>query len=231
MSEVDANSQPIVQLKQVSRSYQSRSRQSEVLHDVDLTLANGEFVSITGPSGSGKSTLLNIIGMLDDCFTGEYFLLDQPVHQLKPKQRQQLARENIGFVFQHYHLLDDMTVRENIELILTYRNWNNAQRRSAIDDILQRFKLVDKQHDYPNQLSGGQQQMVAVARAVAARPKLILADEPTGALHSEQGSMIMRLLAELNRQGTTIVQVTHNPDNAAYAQRTIQLLDGRIQAG
>lgn len=230
MSEVDVNSQPIVQLNQVSRSYQSRSRQSEVLHDVDLTLANGEFVSIMGPSGSGKSTLLNIIGMLDDGFSGEYFLWDHAVHQLKPKQRQQLARENIGFVFQHYHLLDDMTVSENIELILTYRNWSTSQRQQAVADILQRFDLEDKQRDYPNQLSGGQQQLVAVARAVAAKPRLILADEPTGALHSEQGKMIMQALAELNQQGTTIVQVTHNPDNAAYGHRTIQLFDGRIQS-
>lgn len=224
-------SDAIIELRGINRSYTSRSRQSEVLHDIDLTLAAGEFISIMGPSGSGKSTLLNIIGMLDDGFSGEYFLLGQPVHQLKPKQRQQMARENIGFVFQHYHLLDDMTVSENIELILTYRNWNARQRREAVSMVLGRFGLEDKRDDYPNQLSGGQQQLVAVARAVAARPKLILADEPTGALHSEQGRMIMTLLAELNGQGTSIVQVTHNPDNAAYGQRILELFDGRIKTG
>lgn len=226
----DRTDDEIVRLHGVSRTYAGRSRQNEVLHEVDFSLKAGEFVSIMGPSGSGKSTLLNIIGMLDDGFAGEYFLLGQMVHQLKHKQRQQLARENIGFVFQHYHLLDDMTVSENIELILSYRNWNARQRREAVADILERFELTHKRGDYPNQLSGGQQQLVAVARAVAAKPKLILADEPTGALHSDQGRMIMQLLAELNGQGTSIVQVTHNPDNAAYAQRTIELLDGRIQS-
>ncbi len=219
----------VVRLRGVSRTYVSRSRQNEVLQAVDLTLEAGEFISIMGPSGSGKSTLLNILGMLDDEFSGEYYLLGQAVHQLKSRQRQQLARENIGFVFQHYHLLDDMTVSENIELILTYRNWSARQRKQAIGDILERFGLTDKQSDYPNQLSGGQQQLVAVARAVAARPRLILADEPTGALHSDQGKMIMQLLSELNAQGTSIIQVTHNPDNADYADRIIEIFDGQIR--
>ncbi len=219
----------LIQLRNVCRTYASRSRQNEVLHGVNLDLKAGEFISIMGPSGSGKSTLLNILGMLDDGFSGEYHLLGQAVHQLKPKHRQQLARENIGFVFQHYHLLDDMTVSENIELILTYRNWGTQQRRQAIHSVLERFELTDKQSDYPNQLSGGQQQMVAVARAVVAQPRLILADEPTGALHSEQGKIIMQLLADLNNQGTTIIQVTHNPDNALFGQRIVEIFDGQIR--
>lgn len=225
----DTLPKPMIRMQGINKCFLHQKQERVVLQNIDLQVNAGEFISIMGPSGSGKSSLLNILGMLDDGFQGEYWLLKHAIHQLKHKQRQLLSREHIGFVFQHYHLLDDMTVSENIELILTYRQWSAQRRKDAVTGILERFSLCDKRLDYPNQLSGGQQQLVAVARAVAANPAIILADEPTGALHSQQGQMIMQVLKELNEQGTTIIQVTHNPENASYGNRTIELLDGQLQ--
>jgi ABC-type lipoprotein export system ATPase subunit len=181
-----------------------------------------------GPSGAGKTTLMNIIAMFDSAWTGEYHLYDNAVHDLNPKKRNALNKQYIGFVFQHYHLLDDLTVAENLDIPLSYRDVKRSERQGLVADILDRFKIVAKKDLYPSQLSGGQQQLVAVARAVVAGPKLILADEPTGSLHSSQGEMIMELLKELNDSGTTIIQVTHNDKWAAYGDRVINLFDGWI---
>ena len=197
-----------------------------LLRQVSLDVPEGDFLTLMGPSGAGKSTLLSILGMLDSAWSGEYWLAGHAVHDLPQRKRQALARDHIGFIFQHYHLLDDMTVYENLELPLTYRNMKAAQRQARVADILDRFNIVGKKDLYPPQLSGGQQQLIAVGRAVITQPDLLLADEPTGALHSTQGKMIMELLAELNSEGTTIIQVTHNEDNAAYGTRTLQLFDG-----
>jgi ABC-type lipoprotein export system ATPase subunit len=190
----------------------------------------GEFVTIMGPSGAGKSTLLGILGLLDHAWRGEYWLLDQPVHKMNGRQRAALNKANIGFVFQQYHLLDNLTVYENLEIPLSYRDIPRGQRAAMVADILDRFQIVGKKDLFPNQLSGGQQQLVAVARAVIADPKLILADEPTGNLHSAQGAEIMDLFKQLNEQGTTIIQVTHSETNAAYGHRIVDLLDGWIVA-
>lgn len=224
----DAANTLSVTLSGVSKAFTRGSRRREVLNSIDLQIQQGEFVSLIGPSGSGKTTLLNIIGMLDNEFIGEYHFNGKAVQQLSHKQRQALSRKHIGFVFQQYHLLAEMTVAENIELILTYRNESPRQRRQTVADVLHRFDIADRADDYPSELSGGQQQLVAVARSVAARPDIILADEPTGALHSSQGEMIMRCLAELNAEGTTIVQVTHNPKTITYSQRNLEILDGRL---
>jgi ABC-type lipoprotein export system ATPase subunit len=201
-----------------------------VLRRVNLELKEGEFVTIMGPSGAGKSTLLSILGMLDGAWTGEYHFLDQAVHALKPKQRIELNKRYIGFVFQSYHLLDDLTVYENLDLPLSYRNMKSSERASIVCDTLDRFRIVAKKDLYPSQLSGGQQQLVAVARAVVASPKLILADEPTGNLHSAQGREIMELFRKLNEDGTTIIQVTHSETNAAYGHRTFYMEDGWVVA-
>jgi ABC-type lipoprotein export system ATPase subunit len=216
----------MIELSNVEKSYPLAGGRTWVLRQISLKVAAGDFVSIVGPSGSGKSTLLSILGLMDADFQGEYSLDGQPVHKLAPKQRQALQREKIGFIFQQYHLLDDLTVAENLDLPLSYRDIPASQRKARVADILDRFQIVGKKDLYPRQLSGGQQQQVAVARAVISRPVVLLADEPTGALHTTQGKMIMELLAELNREGTTIVQVTHNPDNVAFGRRTIELLDG-----
>lgn len=216
----------MIQLRNVERSYASKAGRTWVLRNINLDIRPGEFLSVMGPSGAGKSTLLNILGMWDSEWEGEYHLLGQPVHEIKPKQRQTLNRENIGFVFQQYHLLDDLTVYENLDIPLSYRNVPRSERQAIVADTLDRFGIVAKKDLYPPQLSGGQQQMVAVARAMVAEPKLILADEPTGSLHSSQGTMIMELLKELNRGGTTIIQVTHSEANAAYGDRVIELRDG-----
>ena len=191
-------------------------------------IAKGEFVTIMGPSGAGKSTLLSILGMLDADWRGEYHLQGEPVHAMRPRARIELNKKYIGFVFQQYHLLDDLTVYENLEIPLSYRNVKRKDRQAIVADTLDRFQIVGKKDLYPNQLSGGQQQLVAVARAIIAEPKIILADEPTGSLHSSQGKMIMDLLRQLNREGTTIIQVTHNENWAAYGNRVIQLRDGWI---
>ena len=200
-----------------------------MLRKVNLDIKEGEFVSVVGPSGSGKSSLLSVLGLLDADWSGEYVFDEQPIHAVKPKQRGDFARRNIGFVFQQYHLIDDLTVRENLELPLDYRDLPKSERQARVADILDRFQIVGKKDLFPRQLSGGQQQLVAVARAVIARPRLLLADEPTGALHSSQGDMIMDLLVDLNRAGTTIVQVTHNPQYAARAGRTVELFDGWLK--
>ena len=218
----------IIRLKNVEKFFTTGFGRTYVLRQISLDVAQGEFVTFMGPSGAGKSTLLHILGMLDNDYEGEYFFLDQPVHKLKPRDRSELHKANIGFVFQSYHLLDQMTVYENLEVPLSYRNIKRAERQSMVADILDRFAIVGKKDLYPNQLSGGQQQLVAVARAVITNPKLILADEPTGNLHSAQAREIMELFKRLNDEGTTIIQVTHSEANAAYGDRVVQLQDGWI---
>jgi len=218
----------IIRLKNVEKFFTTGFGRSYVLRQITLDVAQGEFVTFMGPSGAGKSTLLHILGMLDNDYEGEYFFLEQPVHKLKPKDRSELHKANIGFVFQSYHLLDQMTVYENLEVPLSYRNIKRSERQSMVADILDRFAIVGKKDLYPNQLSGGQQQLVAVARAVITNPKVILADEPTGNLHSGQAKEIMELFKRLNDEGTTIIQVTHSEANAAYGDRVVQMQDGWI---
>jgi ABC-type lipoprotein export system ATPase subunit len=219
---------PIIRLRNVEKFFTTGFGRTYVLRQISLDVADGEFVTFMGPSGAGKSTLLHILGMLDNDYEGEYHFLGQPVHALKPKDRSELHKANIGFVFQSYHLLDQMTVYENLEVPLSYRNVKRSERQSMVADILDRFAIVGKKDLYPNQLSGGQQQLVAVARAVITNPKLILADEPTGNLHSGQAREIMDLFKRLNGEGTTIIQVTHSEANAAYSDRVVQLQDGWI---
>jgi len=219
---------PLITFDKVWKSYGQGEARVHALAGVDLAIRRGEFVAIMGPSGSGKSTLLNIIGMLDNGWAGEYCLAENPVHKLNPRQRIELNKRYIGFVFQSYHLLDDLTVAENLDVPLSYRNIKKAERASLVADSLDRFRIVGKKDLFPSQLSGGQQQLVAIARAVIASPKLILADEPTGNLHSAQGEEIMQLFKRLNDEGTTIIQVTHSEKNAEYGHRTIQLADGWI---
>jgi ABC-type lipoprotein export system ATPase subunit len=216
----------MIQLRNVERTYKTGAGVTYVLRRINLDIREGEFLTIMGPSGSGKSTLMSIIGMLDDSWAGEYFLLEHAVHKLDRKKRSELNRKYIGFVFQSYHLLDNLTVYENLDVPLSYRNISRSQRASMVAEILDRFQIVGKKDLYPNQLSGGQQQLVGVARAVVGNPKLILADEPTGNLHSSQAKEIMELFTALNREGTTIVQVTHSDVNASYGSRTIQMRDG-----
>jgi putative ABC transport system ATP-binding protein len=218
----------MIRLKGVEKSYRTGAGETFVLRRIDLIVQAGEFVTVMGPSGAGKSTLLGILGMLDGDWRGEYWLDSEPVHAMKPRQRIGLNKRHIGFVFQQYHLLDDLTVYENLEIPLSYRNVPRSERKALVADALDRFQIVGKKDLYPSQLSGGQQQLVAVARAVIAEPTVILADEPTGSLHSSQGRMIMELLAKLNQEGTTIIQVTHNEAYAAYGGRIIQLRDGWI---
>jgi ABC-type lipoprotein export system ATPase subunit len=218
----------MIRMRDVEKSYKTGAGRTWVLRRINLEIDEGDFVTFMGPSGAGKSTLLAILGMLDGEWAGEYDLFDQPVHKLPPKARVELNKKHVGFVFQQFHLLDDLTVAENLEVPLSYRDLPSAQRKAMVADALDRFQIVGKKDLYPNQLSGGQQQLVAVARAVIARPKLLLADEPTGNLHSSQGDEIMALFGELNRQGTTIVQVTHSEKNAALGRRIINLKDGWI---
>ena len=218
----------MIRLHNIEKAYETKAGKMFVLRRIDLNIAKGEFVTIMGPSGAGKSTLLGILGMLDATWQGEYWFADEPVHRMNLRQRADLNKRNIGFVFQQYHLLDNLTVYENLEIPLSYRNYPRAERQSMVADILDRFQIVGKKDLYPNQLSGGQQQLVGVARAVVANPKLILADEPTGNLHSAQGKEIMELFRKLNDEGTTIVQVTHSEQNAAYGHRIVNLLDGWV---
>ncbi len=218
----------MLNLTAVNKHYRLPSGAQPVLRDINLSVAEGEFVSIMGPSGSGKSSLLAVLGLLDSDWQGEYHFDGTALHAMKEAQRKTFARSRIGLVFQQYHLLDDLSVAENIDLPLDYLGVPKAERRERVEQMLARFELVDKRSFYPRQLSGGQQQMVAVARAVAAKPRLLLADEPTGALHSSQGESIMQLLSELNAGGTTIIQVTHNPEYAARAGRVLQMRDGRL---
>jgi putative ABC transport system ATP-binding protein len=218
----------MIRLSDVERSHKTAAGVTYVLRRVNLEIREGEFVTIMGPSGAGKSTLLSILGMLDDGWNGEFYFLDQPVHKLDRKKRAELSRKHIGFVFQSYHLLDNLTVRENIDMPLSYRDIPKLQRESMVAEVLDRFNIVGKKDLFPNQLSGGQQQLVGIARAVAGNPQLILADEPTGNLHSSQAKEIMELFRTLNDAGTTIVQVTHSEANAAFGSRIIQLFDGWI---
>jgi putative ABC transport system ATP-binding protein len=218
----------MIQLKDIEKYYQSGAGRTYVLRRINLDVPPADFVTIMGPSGAGKSTLLSIIGLLDGSWTGEYYLDGQPVHKMNLKERAELNKRYIGFVFQSYHLLDNLTVYENLELPLTYRNIKKSERESMVADTLDRFSIVGKKDLFPNQLSGGQQQLVAVARAVIGNPKVILADEPTGNLHSSQGKEIMDLFKRLNQDGTTIIQVTHSERNAEYGTRIINLLDGWI---
>jgi ABC-type lipoprotein export system ATPase subunit len=219
----------MIRLRQIERSYPlAKAKFVYVLRDINLDVAEGDFVSIMGPSGAGKSSLLHILGMHDHGWSGEYFFGDTALHQLKAKERAALRNEQIGFVFQSYHLLDDLTVYENLDIPLSYRRVNKSERAAMVADTLDRFQIVGKKDLYPRQLSGGQQQLVGVARAIISNPKLILADEPTGNLHSSQGEEIMELFKKLNAEGTTIVQVTHSEKNAAYGNRIIQLRDGWV---
>jgi ABC-type lipoprotein export system ATPase subunit len=218
----------MIRTKGIEKSYPYKGGRTFVLRQIALEVAEGDFVTIMGPSGSGKSTLLAILGMLDSEYDGEYWFGDQAVHGLNVKQRNRLNKENIGFVFQHFHLLDDLTVYENLDIPLSYRDVPRKEREARVAEILDRFQIVGKKDLYPTQLSGGQQQQVAVARAVIAQPRVVLADEPTGSLHWSQGEQIMELLRGLNQQGTTIIQVSHDTRVAAYGGRVIELADGWI---
>ena len=219
---------PLIAMRNMEKVFETPAGRTYVLRRISGEIQPGEFVSIMGPSGAGKSTLLAILGMLDSAWTGEFFFLGHPVHAMSHKQRVALNKEHIGFVFQQYHLIDDLTVAENLDIPLSYRNVKRSEREAIVADTLDKFGMVGKKDLYPRQLSGGQQQLVGVARAVIARPKLILADEPTGNLHSSQGREIMELFRKLNSEGTTIIQVTHSEENAKYGHRIIELKDGWI---
>jgi putative ABC transport system ATP-binding protein len=218
----------MITLRNVEKYFEHGPTKTFVLRRVNIEIKEGEFISIMGPSGAGKSTLLHLLGMHDSAWTGEYTFLDHAIHRLNKKDRSEIYKRYIGFVFQSYHLLDSLTVYENLDIPLSYRNVKKAERQSIVCDALDRFSMVGKKDLYPNQLSGGQQQLVAIARAMIASPKLILADEPTGNLHSSQSKEIMELFKKLNSEGTTIVQVTHNEKNAEYGNRVIQIEDGWI---
>jgi ABC-type lipoprotein export system ATPase subunit len=219
----------MIELKNVERVHETRAGLLYVLRRINLSIRQGEFVTVMGPSGAGKSTLLSILGMLDHTWGGEYRLFEHEVHRMKPKDRIELNKKYVGFVFQQYHLLDNLTVAENLDIPLSYRNVKGSERASIVADTLDRFQIVGKKDLFPSQLSGGQQQLVGVARALIAKPRLLLADEPTGNLHSDQGREIMRLFKRLNQEeGMTIIQVTHSEDNASYGDRIIKLRDGWI---
>ncbi len=216
----------MIALRDVEKSYKTGAGRTWVLRRINLEIAEGDFVTIMGPSGAGKSTLLAILGMLDSDWTGEFQFLDKAVHTMPPRARVELGKANVGFVFQQFHLLDNLTVAQNLEMPLSYRDLSTSDRKVAVADTLDKFQIVAKKDLFPNQLSGGQQQLVAVARAIIAKPRLLLADEPTGNLHTSQGEEIMQLFKQLNRAGTTIVQVTHSDKNAAHGNRIINLKDG-----
>ncbi len=220
----------MISLKNVEKYFEHGPTKTYILRRINLDIKEGEFVSIMGPSGAGKSTILHILGMHDSSWTGEYNFFDLPIHRLGKKERSEIYKKYIGFVFQSYHLLDSLTVYENLDIPLSYRNIRKSERDSIVCDALDRFNMVGKKDLYPNQLSGGQQQLVAVARAMIANPKVILADEPTGNLHSNQGKEIMELFKKLNDEGVTIVQVTHNEKNAEYGHRIIELEDGWLKS-
>ncbi|MEP7237019.1 MAG: ABC transporter ATP-binding protein [Ferruginibacter sp.] len=219
----------MIELKGIYKWVNTGNNRTFILKDINLSIKEGEFISIMGPSGSGKSTLLNVIGMLDEFNEGEYNFMHESVHKLKEKQRAALYKQYIGFVFQAYHLIDELTVYENIETPLIYQDIKSSERKAMVADMLDRFNIVGKKDLFPTQLSGGQQQLVGIARALIAKPKLLLADEPTGNLNSKQGEEIMQLFKELNNDGVAIIQVTHSEKNAAYGSRIINLLDGRIE--
>jgi len=219
----------MIRLRNVEKFYETGAGRTYVLRRIDLDVKEGEFISIMGPSGSGKTTLLSILGFLDSAWAGEYYFMDQPVHKFNHKERAALHKRHVGFVFQSYHLIDSLTVKENLEVPLSYRDVKRSEIESIVADVLDRFQIVGKKDLFPNQLSGGQQQLVAVARAVVANPRLVLADEPTGNLHSAQGREIMELFKRLNDEGTTIIQVTHSEQNASYGRRVVQLADGWME--
>lgn len=219
----------MLELKHISKWHMQGGKPFFILKDINLSIAEGEFISIMGPSGSGKSTLLNVIGMLDNPNEGDYTFLKQDVYKIKEKQRSQLYKTHIGFVFQAYHLIDELTVYENIETPLLYQDVKSSERKAMVADMLDRFQIVGKKDLFPAQLSGGQQQLVGIARALIAKPKLLLADEPTGNLNSKQGEDIMELFTQLNKEGVTIIQVTHSEKNAEYGSHIVNLLDGRIE--
>jgi putative ABC transport system ATP-binding protein len=219
----------MIKLTNITKYYENKFIKTYVLRNINLEIEEGEFVSVMGPSGAGKSTLLYIIGMLDVPSEGEYYFYEEPVHKMKEKKLAELHKSHIGFVFQQYHLIDELTVYENLETPLLYQKIKTSERKGMVADMLDRFNMVAKKDLFPNQLSGGQQQLVAIARAIITKPKLILADEPTGNLHSEQGKEIMELMKKLNEEGTTIIQVTHSEINAGYGNRIIKLNDGWIE--
>jgi ABC-type lipoprotein export system ATPase subunit len=221
--------QPMIKLRNLEKAYSTKAGFTYVLRQINLDIAAGEFLTVMGPSGAGKSTLLGILGMYDHAWEGEFQFLDDAVHRLSPKDRSKLNKAFVGFVFQQFHLLEELTVAENLDIPLSYRNIPKGERQGMVADVLDRFGIVAKKDLYPSQLSGGQQQLVAVARAIIAKPKLLLADEPTGNLHSDQGREIMELFKMLNQEGTTIVQVTHSETNAAYGNRIIWLKDGWLE--
>ena len=220
----------MIRLKDIYKYYDNKFQRTYVLKVNNLAINEGEFVTVMGPSGAGKSTLLNIIGMLDAPNEGEYMFMDQPAFQLKEKKKVEFHRNYVGFIFQAFHLIDEMTVSENIETPLIYKGVKSKERQAMVADMLDRFNMVAKKDLFPSQLSGGQQQLIGIARAIVGKPKLLLADEPTGNLHSEQGKEIMQLLQKLNEEGITIIQVTHNEEFAAYGNRIVRLVDGRIES-
>ena len=219
----------MISLRNLEKFYQQGPDRFYVLRRVNLDIKPGEFIAIMGPSGAGKSTLLHVLGMHDTAWTGEYLFLDHPIHKMDRKQRLEVYKRNFGFVFQSYHLLDDLTVAENLDVPLSYRDVKKAERQAIVADVLDRFQIVGKKDLFPSQLSGGQQQLVGVARAIIANPKVILADEPTGNLHSSQGIEIMEMFKKLNEAGTTIIMVTHSEVNASYAHRIVRIVDGWIE--
>jgi len=216
----------MIKLQDIDKYIDSKYQRTFILKGIDLEIEQGEFVTIMGPSGAGKSTLMNVIGMLDEPSSGEYYFFDEPIHKMKERKRSELHKHHIGFVFQAYHLIDELTVYENIETPLLYKGVKSSERKSLVAEMLDRFQMVAKKDLFPEQLSGGQQQLVGVARALIGQPKLLLADEPTGNLHSDQAEEIMELFQKLNEEGMTIIQVTHSKANAAYGKRTINLVDG-----
>ena len=220
----------MIKLRDIDKYVDSKYQRTFILKGIDLDIEQGEFVTIMGPSGAGKSTLMNIIGMLDEPSQGEFYFLDEPIHRMKERKRSELHKHHIGFVFQAYHLIDELTVYENIETPLLYKGVKSKERKSMVAEMLDRFQMVAKKDLFPEQLSGGQQQLVGVARALIGEPKLLLADEPTGNLHSDQAEDIMKLFQKLNAEGMTILQVTHSKDNAAYGNRTINLVDGAVDS-
>lgn len=219
----------MIKLNNIEKYYTNKFIKTFVLRQINLEIEEGEFITVMGPSGAGKSTLLYILGMLDSPSEGEYYFYDEPVHKMSAKKLTELHKSHIGFVFQQYHLIDELTVYENIETPLLYQKIKGRERKGLVAEMLDHFNIVAKKGLFPNQLSGGQQQLVAIARAIIAKPKLILADEPTGNLHSDQGKEIMELLKNLNEKGTTIIQVTHSQENAEYGKRIIRLQDGWIE--
>ncbi|MCG8384962.1 MAG: ABC transporter ATP-binding protein [Cytophagales bacterium] len=218
----------MIKLVDVDKYVDSRFQRTFILKGIDMEVEQGEFVTIMGPSGAGKSTIMNIIGMLDDPSQGEYYFFDEPVHKMKERKKSEMHKHYIGFIFQAYHLIDELTVYENIETPLLYKGVKGSQRKSMVAEMLDRFQMVAKKDLFPEQLSGGQQQLVGVARAIIGQPKLLLADEPTGNLHSEQGEEIMNIFKKLNEEGMTIIQVTHSEKNAEYGNRIVRLVDGAV---